>query len=614
MRKKGRFSYSLFAKSLAFILLVISLVVGVGGAFGLAACAEEGFFSKPFNVIIKERFDESAFNEGIEILNAYRDVGERALMERYGDTGFRFKIYDEDGTELFSFYEEEGSYLWNLSLSYMWLDNLRVDMYLLDGLNGYDGWSRIYSAYSFAAELCDIGLVVVPIALFLSIFLFIYLLNVSGKHYGEKEPRCCAFARIPTDILYLGMFLMVLFAVYVFDDLDWDNAAELVVGIAIGIGLVALFIAACIFLAEKLKTRTFWKNSVCGQVISLFKKLCIFIGKGISKLPSMPMVSLVYVLITFGELIGILALAGYYRELFVFVWFIEKIILAIVVFYVAYVQGLLQQGAKELASGNLTNQMDTSRMLWVFKEHGENLNKISEGMSKAVEERLKSERMKTELITNVSHDIKTPLTSIINYADLISKEETENATIKEYSEVLYRQANRLRRLTENLVEASKASTGNVEVNLCPCEVGVLLAQTVGEFEQRLEEKGMTLVTKQPEEPIMILADGKHLWRVFDNLMNNICKYAQDGTRVYLSVEEQENTAKIIFKNISNYQLDISSDELMERFVRGDSSRHTEGNGLGLSIAKSLTDVQGGSMELVVDGDLFKVILTFPKIV
>ena len=131
--------------------------------------------------------------------------------------------------------------------------------------------------------------------------------------------------------------------------------------------------------------------------------------------------------------------------------------------------------------------------------------------------------------------------------------------------------------------------------------------------QKLEEKGMTLVTKQPEEPILILADGKHLWRVFDNLMNNICKYAQDGTRVYLSVEEDGDNAKIIFKNISNYQLDISSDELMERFVRGDSSRHTEGNGLGLSIAKSLTDVQNGNMEIVVDGDLFKVILTFPKI-
>lgn len=613
MRKKGRFSYSLFAKSLAFILLVVSLIVSVVGALGLAVCAEEGFFSKPLNTVIKERFDTIGFNEGIQILNNYEEFGEETVIDLYEDTGLRFVIYDGDGKVLLSTVDEKESYIWNNSLSYMWIDNLQVDMYLLDGLNGYDEWSRVYNLYHFLAELCEIGLVVVPIALLLSIFLFIYLMNVSGKHYGEDEIRCCVFARIPTDILYLGMLLIAVFAVYVFDDLYWDNAAELVVGIAIGVGLVALFVAACIFLAEKLKTRTFWKNSVCGFVFAFVKKLCIFFYKGVGKLPTMPVVSLVFVLICFGELIGLLALAGYYRELLVFVWFIEKIILAIVVFYIAYVLGLLQDGARKLAEGNLANQMDTSKMLWVFKEHGENLNKISEGMSKAVDERLRSERMKTELITNVSHDIKTPLTSIINYADLISKEETDNPVIKEYSEVLYRQSNRLRRLTENLVEASKASTGNVEVNLSPCEVGVLLAQTVGEFEQRLEEKGMTLVTKQPEEPIMILADGKHLWRVFDNLMNNICKYAQDGTRVYLSVEEQEKDVKIIFKNISNYQLDISSDELMERFVRGDSSRHTEGNGLGLSIAKSLTDVQNGSMEIVVDGDLFKVILTFPKI-
>lgn len=613
MRKKGRFSYSLFAKTLAFILLMLSLILGVVGALGLAVCAEEGFYSKPLDTIIKERFEEIGFNEGIQILNNFKEDGADNVINLYEDTNLRFRIYDEWGGLQLSTVDEKESYMWSCSLSYSWIDNLRVDMYLLDGRNGYDEWSRVYNLYVLLAELCEIGLVVVPMALLLTVFLFIYLMSVSGKHYGEEEPRCCVFARIPTDILYLGMFLIVVFAVYIFDDLYWDNPAELVAGIAIGVGLVALFIAACIFLAEKLKTRTFWKNSVCGLVITFLKKFCVIFYKGICKLPSMPVVSLAYVLICIGEMIAILALADNYEELLLFVWFIEKIILAIVVFYVAYVLGLLQRGARELAAGNLTNQMDTSKMLWVFKEHGENLNKISEGMSKAVDERLKSERMKTELITNVSHDIKTPLTSIINYADLISKEETDNPVIKEYSEVLYRQSNRLRRLTENLVEASKASTGNVEVNLSPCEVGVLLAQTVGEFEQRLEEKGMTLVTKQPEEPILILADGKHLWRVFDNLMNNICKYAQDGTRVYLSVEEQEDDVRIIFKNISNYQLDISSDELMERFVRGDSSRHTEGNGLGLSIARSLTDVQNGHMEIVVDGDLFKVILTFPKI-
>lgn len=610
--RKGRFSYSLFAKSLAFILLVISLITGVGGAIGLAVCAEEGFYSKPFDTIIRDRYDQKMYTQGMEISEAYLFEGMDALEAISDGTSMRFMLWDAEGNLLYGNYESE-DYYWSGSLKYSMYDDMTVDMYVLTDYSGFDEWMQIYNAYFFLYELSSIGLVVVPIALLLSVALFIYLLNVSGKHYGEEEPRCCAFARIPTDILYIAMGCIVIFAVLVLDDLWCYGPAELVVGGIVILGLVVLFISACVFLAEKVKTGTFWKNSVCGYVLSFAKKLCVFLYKGLSKLPTMPFVTLMFVIITVCELIGIVLFAGDYEILLLLVWMVEKAVLAVVIFYAAYMMKLLQEGGRALAEGDLSKQMDTSKMLWVFKEHGENLNKIGDGMSKAVDERMKSERMKTELITNVSHDIKTPLTSIINYADLISKEETDNPVIKEYSEVLYRQSNRLRRLTENLVEASKASTGNVEVNLSPCEVGVLLAQTVGEFEQKLEEKGMTLVTKQPEEPILILADGKHLWRVFDNLMNNICKYAQDGTRVYLSVEEDGDNAKIIFKNISNYQLDISSDELMERFVRGDSSRHTEGNGLGLSIAKSLTDVQNGSMEIVVDGDLFKVILTFPKI-
>jgi signal transduction histidine kinase len=234
-------------------------------------------------------------------------------------------------------------------------------------------------------------------------------------------------------------------------------------------------------------------------------------------------------------------------------------------------------------------------------------------MSLAVDERMKSERLKTELITNVSHDIKTPLTSIINYADLITKEPTDNEKITEYCEVLTRQSERLKKLIEDLVEASKASTGNLEVLLAPCEVGVLLTQAAGEYEKRLADGNLTLVTRQPEHPVTILADGRRLWRVFDNLMNNICKYAQPGTRVFLTLEDTDGQAVISFKNISRCELDVSSDELLERFVRGDSSRSTEGSGLGLSIAQSLTELQNGTLALTIDGDLFKVTLRFSTI-
>jgi signal transduction histidine kinase len=226
---------------------------------------------------------------------------------------------------------------------------------------------------------------------------------------------------------------------------------------------------------------------------------------------------------------------------------------------------------------------------------------------------MRSERFKTELITNVSHDIKTPLTSIINYVDLIKKEEIENDTAKQYIDVLERQSNRLKKLVEDLVEASKASSGSLSVELKACDVSVLVSQTIGEFEDKLLGRGLTPIINVPTKPVKIMADGRHLWRIFDNLMGNICKYAMSGTRVYIDVKTENQKAVITFRNISQNQLNVSAEELMERFVRGDKSRNTEGSGLGLSIAKSLAELQGGSMELLVDGDLFKASVIFDVI-
>ena len=223
---------------------------------------------------------------------------------------------------------------------------------------------------------------------------------------------------------------------------------------------------------------------------------------------------------------------------------------------------------------------------------------------------MKSEHFRTELITNVSHDIKTPLTSIINYVDLLEKEEIDNEKAREYLEVLSRQSARLKKLIEDLMEASKASTGNVAVNWERCQLNVLLDQCAGEYAEKLKAAQLELVVTKPAEPVVILADGRHMWRVFDNLLNNICKYALAGTRVYLNLEQAKGKAVVTFRNISASQLNISGDELMERFVRGDSSRSTEGSGLGLSIARSLVQLQKGQLALTVDGDLFKVTLQF----
>ena len=288
-------------------------------------------------------------------------------------------------------------------------------------------------------------------------------------------------------------------------------------------------------------------------------------------------------------------------------------LLGMIFFIMALQFHKLQEGSRRIAEGDLQHKIDTTKMFWEFKKHADNLNRISDGMSHAVDERMKSERFKTELITNVSHDIKTPLTSIINYVDLLEKTDVQDETAKEYLEVLERQSARLKKLIEDLIEASKASTGNLSVNMEELEANVFVTQILGEFEEKIANAGLELIINKPEEEIPVQADGRHLWRVVDNLMNNICKYAQPDSRVYINLEQTPDKTMLTFKNMSKYPLNITSEELMERFVRGDSSRNTEGNGLGLSIAKSLMELMNGKLSLYVDGDLFKVVLEFPKV-
>ena len=269
-------------------------------------------------------------------------------------------------------------------------------------------------------------------------------------------------------------------------------------------------------------------------------------------------------------------------------------------------------GGERIATGDYSHPIHTEKMMYELRTHAENLNNVQTGVAAAVEEKMKSERFRTELITNVSHDIKTPLTSIINYVDLIKKEPIESETMQEYIEVLDRQSNRLKKLIEDLMEASKASTGNLPVNPEVCDATVVLTQIVGEFSERAEKNQLEMVVECPQPPVEIYVDGRHLWRIIDNLMGNICKYAQPGTRVYVTLEKFHGMVIMTFRNISKDRLKMTSEELFGRFVRGDSSRNTEGHGLGLSIAKSLTELMHGNLAVQMDGDLFKVILSFEE--
>jgi len=485
-----------------------------------------------------------------------------------------------------------------------------------------------------------IGVAAGAVLLWLACFLF--LMCSAGHRNGCAGIVPGVLTGIYLDVLSVGVGVVAIFLLFCIVEAWWMVNDYIAVPV---IGFISSILAAWVTLylmefALRVKAGKWWRHSLVYVILQWMMKIMGATGRGIMAvmkgLPTILATLLFFAGVCLLEFIGLARYTKYSGA--VLLWGMEKIVLLAIVLYLALVCKKLLYASRALADGQEDYVVDTSWMFGDFKEHGENLNSLGRGISKAVAERTKSEHLKTELITNVSHDLKTPLTSIINYADLICEEsrgmlpvigENGNSSgeskIAEYAEVLLRQSRRLKKLLEDLVDASKATTGNVEVHLEPCEAGVLLIQAVGEYQKKMEDKGLELIARQPDEPVKIMADGRHLWRVFDNLLNNICKYAQENTRVYLSVEETEgkvsaeeklsgeSNVRIVFRNMSKYPLEISPEELEERFVRGDKSRHMEGNGLGLSIAKSLIDLQGGRMDIVTDGDLFKVTLTFKRI-
>ena len=357
-------------------------------------------------------------------------------------------------------------------------------------------------------------------------------------------------------------------------------------------------------------------------------KITAFFRYVFSRVPFIIRAILLYIVITIVEIIVALLVinAVYINEAGFIVLMLLKIICAIAYMGFVCMMQELFMGGDQLAKGEYGHKVNTRFMFGKFKEHGENLNHINEGVQLAVDDRMKSERMKTELITNVSHDIKTPLTSIINYVDLLQKEDIEKEPEASYIEVIARQSARLKKLIVDLVDASKASTGNVKVELVNMDANMIAEQASGEYIDKLMQKNITLVTNLAKDRAGIEADGRHLWRVFDNLLNNAFKYTMPGTRLYVNTYITDEDGSVIrdlkksikepakvcieFKNISEAPLNISSDELMERFVRGDSSRNTEGSGLGLSITRSLCQLQHADFNIVIDGDLFKAVITF----
>lgn len=449
----------------------------------------------------------------------------------------------------------------------------------------------------------------------LALCCFAFLMAAAGHKSGCDEIQPGLTERLPFDVFTviiatLGVMLMQMLITF---SSGGANILKFIAYTLVFEAGAVLCLLWCLSFARRLKLGNVLKSCISVRIIlwcwRIFKKLLAFTGDALKGMALVPKATLIIFAILFLEFFWIVGFGADGAAL-VFGWFIERAVLVLLTAYVLLCMKKLLKAGEELSQGNMDYRVDTARMRGPMKEHGEQLNRIGEGMNKAVNERMKSEHFRTELITNVSHDIKTPLTSIINYVDLLEKEEIDNEKAREYLEVISRQSARLKKLIDDLIEASKASTGNLNVNLERCQLGVLIDQCAGEYAEKLKAAGLELVVTKPEETVTVMADGRHMWRIFDNLLNNICKYAMAGTRVYINLDRAAGRATVSFRNISAQQLNISGEELLERFVRGDSSRNTEGSGLGLSIARSLMQLQKGELELTVDGDLFKVVLRF----
>ena len=452
------------------------------------------------------------------------------------------------------------------------------------------------------------GLTIFLSALFavLALFCFCFSMASAGHWAGHEGIHLTWLDKIPADV-WLLVLLCTFFIGWEAFYYEWGR----VFFCAALVPLVLLFLCA---FAAQCKAGTVLRGALIGRIARFLWRIVRAVFRALLhtlvRLPLVWKTALVGLVIAGAEFL--LYINDFYRVRYG-VFLVMKLIELLAVLYIAVSLRTLQKGGEKLARGDFSSPIDTRYLLWDFKRYGQELNDVQGGLEQAVQEQMKAEHLKTELITNVSHDIKTPLTSIVNYVDLLKKEDIPSPNAQEYIAVLDRQSHRLKKLTEDLVEASKASSGALNVELQPTDVNVLLSQIEGEYQERLAACHLTLVTQPPAPGTMIQADSRLLSRVMDNLVSNVCKYAMENTRVYVTAAVRDGQAVISFKNVSRDELNISPDELMERFVRGDASRHSEGSGLGLSIARSLVQLQGGTFALSIDADLFRADIVFPLI-
>lgn len=457
--------------------------------------------------------------------------------------------------------------------------------------------------------------IAIPVSLVISLICIIYLFYAIGKEFKTLD-KVYYEALVIIALTLIGFAFLPI--AIIFDVGMPQNDLYFIISMGVTAYFVSYTICAALFntTIKRIKAKSFWKTTIVGKITSFILKKVKELYKSLKQNYRDFMKNLTRNKKIILYMIGFIVIEITLLLIFNFLGFILDIILGIYVFNKimknVYSYEKIENKLKDMYEGHNETILRESDVEEEFKNSVRYINDISNGFENAIEESLKSEKLKTELITNVSHDIKTPLTSIINYVDLLKQEEIENEKAKEYIEVLDSKSQRLKKLTEDLVEASKASSGAIKLNIEKINIIELLKQSIGEFEDKFNARNLEIITSYDKEDITTNADSRYLYRVIENLFSNISKYALENSRVYIDVIDDMERVKITIKNISKEKLNISSEELMQRFVRGDKSRTTEGSGLGISIAKSLVELQKGKFDLQIDGDLFKVTIELPR--
>ena len=528
----------------------------------------------------------------------------------------------EDVDECMRWYNHETGTYFDYYIQYTTSPEYQVSIYLPKDYHPYNN-NTYWNMLNMLSSLQNILLPCLLIGLVLFVIAMIYLIVAAGHCKDTAAIRAGGLNRLPLDLYTAaavgGVCALVVVGVEL---LDWvfHDAALLtqtgfwVLGTLPFLGAALLAVGYIFALAAQFKTPDgfWWRNSLLGWCLRLIARGCRWLWRWtlrlLSMISSMWQWLLVGIALCFGWFMVIVM--SHWAPVWILAFLLMLAATALAVCYGAYAFGLILDGAKRMSGGDLNRKISTKYLIGCFADCAGRLNALADVAVVAAQKQLKSERMKTELIANVSHDIKTPLTSIINYVDLLQKPHTE-AEQEEYLAVLARQSGQMKKLIEDLMDMSKATTGNMTVEIGEMDAVEAVNQALGEFADKLDAVPLYPVVRCPEEKIMIQADGKLTWRILSNLLQNAVKYALPGTRLYVDINRVGGNAVISLKNISREELNISADELMERFVRGDTSRNTEGSGLGLNIAKSLMELQKGQLQLLVDGDLFKTSMIFP---